>query len=64
MKEIELVKFTHHNTAVLCATKKEPYEILYWSLHENEVIRKFLGHTNPITCLEMNPKDDRFLTCS
>ena len=28
-KEIELVKFTHNNKAILCATKKDN-EIWYW----------------------------------
>lgn len=40
VKEIELVKFTHHNEAILCATKKD-YLILYWSLHDNEVVKIF-----------------------
>lgn len=35
VREIDLVKFTHHSSSVICVTKKEPYEIYYWSLHDN-----------------------------
>lgn len=35
VREIDLVRFTHHNSSVLCVTKKEPFEIFYWSLHDN-----------------------------
>ena len=53
--------------------------ILYWSIHENEVIKIFAGHTDEffhlfyillkhlnysIRVLEMNPKNDKFLTTS
>ena len=48
-----MIKFTHNNEAVLCATKKESRlfflfldQILYWSLHENEVIKIFTGHND------------------
>jgi COMPASS component SWD2 len=53
-KEIEMIKFTHNNEAVLCATKKEN-QILYWSLHENEIIKIFTGHTDQILSLDINP---------
>ncbi|KRX07764.1 WD40-repeat-containing domain [Pseudocohnilembus persalinus] len=62
-KEIECVKFTHHNEAVLCATKKD-HQILYWSLHENQIIKQFTGHTDSIVSLEINPVNDQFLTTS
>ncbi|KAM3138581.1 hypothetical protein pb186bvf_009333 [Paramecium bursaria] len=64
IKEIDLVKFTHHISAVLCATKKEPYEILYWSLHENAIIKKFVGHTDLILWLDLSPVSDEFISCS
>lgn len=61
--EIEQVSHTHNNSAVLVATKKN-HLILYWSIHENRVIKMFKGHTDSITSLLLNPKDDYFLTTS
>lgn len=61
--EIEQLSHTHHNSAILVATKKN-HLILYWSIHENRVIKMFKGHTDSITNLMINPKDDSFLTTS
>ncbi len=61
--EIEQVSHTHNNSAVLVATKKN-HLVLYWSIHENRVIKMFKGHTDSITSLVLNPKDDYFLTTS
>jgi len=63
MHEIEQLSHTHNNSAVLVATKKN-HLILYWSIHENRVIKCFKGHTDTISNLIMNPKDDTFLTTS
>jgi COMPASS component SWD2 len=48
---------------VLVATKKN-HLVLYWSIHENRVIKMFKGHTDSIASLILNPKDDYFLTTS
>jgi COMPASS component SWD2 len=68
--EIEQISHTHHESAVLVATKKS-HLILYWSIHENKIIKMFKGHTDTylyikfrITSLIMCPKDDSFLTTS
>lgn len=61
--EIEQISHTHNNSAILVATKKN-HLILYWSIHENRVIKMFKGHTDAITNLMINPKDDYFLTTS
>lgn len=61
--EIEQISHTHNNSAILVATKKN-HLILYWSIHENRVIKMFKGHTDSITNLMINPKDDYFLTTS
>jgi COMPASS component SWD2 len=61
--EIEQVCHTHNNSAVLVATKKN-HLVLYWSIHENRVIKMFKGHTDSIASLILNPKDDYFLTTS
>lgn len=41
--EIEQLTHTHHNSAVLVASKKG-HMIFYWSIHENKIIRQFQGH--------------------
>ena len=61
--EIEQISHTHNNSAVLVATKKN-HLILYWSIHENRVIKMFKGHSDSITNLMISPKDDYFLTTS
>lgn len=43
--EIEQLTHTHNNNAVLVATKKNNL-ILYWSIHENKIIKMFKGHTD------------------
>lgn len=37
---------------------------MYWCLHSNEVIFSFLGHSDLITDITMNPINDMFLTTS
>ena len=37
-------------------------EIFYWSVHENEIIKIFEGHQEPVTTLFMNPSDDSFVS--
>lgn len=37
---------------------------MYWCLHNNEVIFSFLGHSDLITDITMNPVNDLFLTTS
>eukprot|EP01017_Pseudomicrothorax_dubius_P012271 TRINITY_DN1492_c0_g1_i7.p1 TRINITY_DN1492_c0_g1~~TRINITY_DN1492_c0_g1_i7.p1 ORF type:complete len:343 (+),score=73.06 TRINITY_DN1492_c0_g1_i7:110-1138(+) len=62
--KIDLVRFTHHNEAVICAAKSSPYYIFYWSIYENEIIKRFSGHKDALICLEMNPCEDNFLSSS
>lgn len=45
LHEIEQISHTHNNRAVLVATKKNNL-VLYWSIHENKVIKMFKGHTD------------------
>lgn len=65
------VKFTHSNEAVICTSTKEPCkpsltpdQVFYWSIHENEIIKVFEGHTAEIVMLNLNPSDDTFVTVS
>jgi COMPASS component SWD2 len=61
--EIEQLSHTHHNHGVLVATKKG-HMILYWSIHDNKVIKAFEGHKDTITGLMMCPSDDKFISTS
>lgn len=55
--------FTHNPKAILCAGKND-YRIMYWCLHSNEILYSFLGHSDSITDLAMNPNNDLFLSTS
>jgi COMPASS component SWD2 len=60
---VENIKFTHHPNAFLCSTKKGPEHLIkYWSSYDNRIIHNFKGHTDDITALDMNPKNDLFIS--
>lgn len=62
---VDLVRFTHHNKCILCASKREnQYRIMYWSLHDNNILCSFLGHNDVITNIDLNPQDASFLSVS
>lgn len=62
---VDLVRFTHHNKCILCASKRDShYRIMYWSLHDNNILCSFIGHTDSITTIDLNPQDSSFLSCS
>lgn len=62
---VNLVRFTHHNKTILCASKRDQhYRIMYWSLHDNNILCSFLGHSDSITSIDLNPADSSFLSCS
>jgi len=37
---------------------------MYWNLHNNEILYSFLGHSDKITDININPLNDLFLTSS
>lgn len=37
---------------------------MYWSLHDNNILCSFIGHTDTITHLEVNPLNSTFVSCS
>lgn len=55
--------FTHHQNAILCAGKND-FRIMYWCIHNNQILYSFLGHSDIITDLSMNPFNDLFLSTS
>jgi len=63
---VDLVRFTHHSSAVLCASKNEFVDesLRYLSLHDNRYLRYFKGHRDRVVSLCMSPKDDMFISGS
>eukprot|EP00727_Mastigamoeba_balamuthi_P008891 m51a1_g4624 putative wd repeat-containing protein 82-like (450) ;mRNA; r:312107-314398 len=62
---VDLVKFTHHNSSVICASKNGWDESLrYLSLHDNTYLRYFKGHRDRVVSLAMSPIDDTFVSAS
>lgn len=62
---VDLVRFTHHNDAVICASKNGWDESLrYLSLHDNRYLRYFKGHRDRVVSLAMSPRDDTFISGS
>jgi COMPASS component SWD2 len=64
---VDLVRFTHHQNAVLCASN-QAYRgtdtIRYWSLHDNCYLNFFVGHTDKVVSLAMSPVNDTFVSAS
>eukprot|EP00302_Diacronema_sp_CCMP2436_P040523 CAMPEP_0180034094 /NCGR_PEP_ID=MMETSP0984-20121128/29400_1 /TAXON_ID=483367 /ORGANISM="non described non described, Strain CCMP 2436" /LENGTH=324 /DNA_ID=CAMNT_0021959559 /DNA_START=32 /DNA_END=1006 /DNA_ORIENTATION=+ len=60
------VRFTHHQLSVICASRNSTNEhaLRYLSLHDNQFMRYFLGHTAPVCALEMSPKEDVFISAA
>ena len=63
---ISNVKFSNHNKCILLSTyKNEKHSILYWSLHDNNVIAKFSGgDSSKILSLDVSPLNSIFVTVS
>ncbi|TMS37868.1 hypothetical protein L596_004711 [Steinernema carpocapsae] len=61
---VDLIRFdgSIHN-AIHCSTKVDD-QIRHLSLHDNRYIRYFLGHTKPVTMLQMLPYSTIFLSGS
>ena len=62
---VDLVKFTHHNKCILAASKRDNhYRVMYWSLHDNNILCSFIGHTDSIISIDLNPADSSFVSQS
>ncbi|KAL7626311.1 hypothetical protein AAE478_003083 [Parahypoxylon ruwenzoriense] len=61
---VKLAKFTHHSSAIIYASTKQNDAIRYLTTHDNAFIRYFEGHDAAVTCLEMHPGNDDFISCS
>jgi COMPASS component SWD2 len=58
------VKYTHHESCVLCTSDKKTNDIRYLCTYDNKYLRYFKGHTDKVTALQMSPIDDCFLSIS
>lgn len=59
-----LARFTHHSTSIIYASTKIDHGIRYLSMHDNNFIRYFRGHTDRVTSLALSPSNDHFLSAS
>ncbi|KAJ8901198.1 hypothetical protein NDN08_007047 [Rhodosorus marinus] len=59
------VRFTHHNSAVLYASKAHYDDsIRYLSVHDNRYLRYFKGHRHRVCCLALSPINDTFISAA
>ena len=58
-----LARFTHDPLSVIHASPVD-HTVRYLSLHDNRFLRAFRAHAEPITALEMSPKEDFFASAS
>ncbi|GAA5837696.1 hypothetical protein JCM11251_002298 [Rhodosporidiobolus azoricus] len=59
---VHLARFTHKNTTIVHASTKGNDDIRYLSLHDNNYLRYFKGHSKRVVSLTMSPQDDTFLS--
>lgn len=59
-----LARFTHHSTSIIYASTKIDDGIRYLSMHDNNFLRYFKGHTDRVTSLALSPSNDTFLSAS
>lgn len=59
------IRFTHHPQSVVYASNKgSDHALRYLSLHDNQYVRYFRGHTARVTAVAMSPKNDLFMSAS
>ena len=62
---VDLIRFTHHSSSVICASKNSWDESLrYLSLHDNRYLRYFKGHRDKVVSLALSPTSDFFISGS
>ncbi|KAI0023254.1 WD repeat-containing protein [Xylariomycetidae sp. FL0641] len=60
---VKLAKFTRHSSAIIYASTKQNDAIRYLTTHDNAFIRYFEGHEAAVTCINMHPGSDDFISC-
>ena len=61
---LKQIKYTHHESCILCSSLKKSDEIRYLSLYDNRYLRYFEGHEKRVNSISMSPFDDHFLSAS
>jgi COMPASS component SWD2 len=61
---INQMKYSNHESCILVATEKKPFQVKYWSLYDNSYLRNFCGHTAAVTSLSVSPVNDVFFSAS
>jgi COMPASS component SWD2 len=59
---VQRVRFAHHQSTILAASKLGDGSVYYHSLHDNRMLALFRGHSDRISSLEVSPTDDTFIT--
>jgi len=60
-----LVKYTHHETCVLMTSERaRASDVRYLSLHDNQYLRYFVGHSGRVNSIAMSPVRDTFVSGS
>ncbi|GFR42142.1 hypothetical protein Agub_g2989 [Astrephomene gubernaculifera] len=70
---VQNVCFTHHSDCIIYASRKaagpqvkptEAHALRYHSLHSNQYLRYFMGHTAQVNSLCFSPKNDTFVSAA
>jgi COMPASS component SWD2 len=59
-----LARFTHATNGILHASAYQNDQLRYLDTHTDNYIRYFEGHEGSVTCLEIHPGNDHFISCS
>jgi len=63
LTKISKLRFTHCNTAVVFVGGVAPYDLYYWSIYENEIVKVFKGSLeHKLNDLVVNPVNDLAVT--
>jgi COMPASS component SWD2 len=63
---VTLAQFTHHNNAILCASRNETsdHALRTWDVYENKFLHFYTGHTKQVVSLHKSPANDTFFSAS
>jgi COMPASS component SWD2 len=62
LSKISQLRFTHSNTAVVFTGEIAPFDLYYWSIYENEIVKIFKGSEEcPNKSIFLNPVNDLVL---
>lgn len=56
--------FTHSKSNIIHNSTKLNHHLRYLSLHDNNYLRYFKGHSQQVTSLQLSPSDDTFISAA